>query len=96
MTRREKIKAYRTTASYRRLHRWASVAIALWAAFCFWTVSFPREARVFSLGANLAFWLVAGLVMWFAVRFLLTLVAGFIPDAKLQTHLREGSKEAVS
>ena len=96
MTRREKMEAYRTTASYRRLNHRVSVLVALWAVACFVMVSFPREPWMLPLGLSVTFWLVAGVVMWLLTRLLLVLVASFIPDDKLQRHLREGTAEAQS
>ena len=96
MTRREKVEAYRTTRSYRRLAWRVAAMSAVWALACFLNVSFPREARIFSLGINLAFWSVAGLLMWSVVRLILLFSAVFIPDAKLQRHLREGVQDGAA
>jgi hypothetical protein len=96
VTSREKRAAYRGTASYRRLNRRLTIIAVAWAVVCFLIVSFPERTRLFPIGTNAAFWLAAGVVMWLGIRLLVVFIAGFIPEAKLQAHLREGSQHGAA
>jgi hypothetical protein len=96
VTSREKRAAYRGTVSYRRLNHRLTFIAAVWAVAGFLIVSFPERTRLFSIGVNAAFWLAAGVVMWLGIRLLVVFMAGFIPEARLQAHLREGSQHGAA